>query len=284
MGAYFVDDSEDGYGQVFVPQGPWRPGYAELVVDQRLAVVRLSEAMGWRGTNLEFLRELPNLRGIEIYSHEVRDASVVASLHRLQLVGLDCDLRTPIDFGELTELEVVKATWSDAIESILQNSNLKHVNLTNWPRDDLGAFASMTRLTKLQLTSRKLRSLRGIGALKLLRWFDLHSCPRLSSVEGIGACKSISRLELTSCKAIRDISEIGELTALRELHLDDNGDVDSLEPLQSCKLLETLSFFGTTRIVDGKISVIQGLPRLRTVRFASRRHYDRKRVELIQRT
>ena len=282
MGAYFIDDSEDGYGKVFVPRGPWQPGYTDLVGKEHIPVVRLSAAMGWRGTDLHFLRELSNLRGVEIYAPEVRDASVIASLHGLQLVGLDCDLRTPIDFGELQELEVVKARWTGAIRSLLHSSGLKHLNLSNWPGDDLESLGSMSRLTKLQLTSRKLRSLRGIDALKSLEWLDLHACPKLTSLEGIRCCRSITHLEVTSCKAVHEISEIGELGALRELHLDDSGELESLEPVRGCQLLEKLSFFGTTRILDGKISALEDLPRLKTVRFAPRRHYDRTRDAIVQ--
>jgi len=284
MRGYFVDDSEDGYGQVFVPRGPWQADYNNVIEKQQIGVVRLSAAMGWRGTDLDFLRGLPNLRGVEIYSPEIRDASVIASLHELRLVGLDCDLRTPIDFSGLVELEVVKARWAGAIKSVLKNSAVKHLNLSNWPSDDLESLASMTRLAKLQLTSRKLTSLRGIGALKSLEWLDLHACPKLTSVEGIRGCQSIWHLEVTSCKAVHEISEIGELGALRELHLDDNGEIESLGPLRRCKLLEKLSFFGTTRILDGKISAVEGLPRLETLRFAPRRHYDRTRDDIIRGT
>lgn len=133
--------------------------------------------MGWHGTDLHFLRELSNLRGVEIYSPGVRNASVIASLHGLKLVGLDCGLRAPIDFGDLQELEVVKARWTGAINSVLHSSGLKHLNLSNWPSDDLESLGSMSRLAKLQLTSRNLMSLRGIDAMKSLEWLDLHACP-----------------------------------------------------------------------------------------------------------
>lgn len=282
MEAYLIDDSEEGYGQVFVPRGPWQPGYTDLVGQKRIPVVRLSAAMGWRGADLHFLRELPNLRGVEIYAPEVRDVSVIASLHRLQLVGLDCDLRTPIDFGELQELEVVKARWSDAIRSLLHIAGLKHLNLSNWPGYDLESLGSMSRLQELLLTSRKLRSLRGIDALKSLEWLDLHACPKLTSLEGIRCCRFMTHLEVTSCKAVHEISEIGELGALRELHLDNNGELESLEPIRQCHLLEKLSFFGTTRILDGRISALEDLPRLKTVRFAPRRQYDRTRDAISQ--
>jgi hypothetical protein len=278
---YSFDQSEDGYGRVFVPHGPWERGYNALVVKEQIAVVRLSAAMGWRGTDLEFLKELGELRGIEIYSLDVRDATVIGSLRHLRLVGLECDLRAPIDFTALSKLEVVKATWKRALEGLLQCSQLKHLNLVNWPGASLRALANMTRLAKLQITSRKLSALSPISSFQELEWLDLCACPKLTSLEDVRSCAGLRRLDVTSCKAIRDISPIGSLVLLRELHLDEDGDIESLLPLQACKQLEKLSFFGTTRIVDGRVSVVEALPHLRTLRFAPRRHYDRTRDEIL---
>ena len=267
---------------MLVPRGPWTPRYTDLVRQQQVPVVRLSESAGWRGTDVRFLLELPELRGVEIYAWQVRDASVIATLRNLRLVGLECDLRVPIDFGQLPELEVVKARWNGAIQDVLNNPNLEYLNLSNWPMEDLQRLESMDRLARLALTSRKLRSLRGIDALKSLGWLDLYACPSLTSLEGIQNCQSMSRLDVSSCRAVHEISEVGELGSLRELELNNNGDLESLEPLRRCQSLERVSFFGTTRILDGKISVLEELPRLKKVVFGRRRHYDRKREELIQ--
>lgn len=282
MTDYILDESDDGYGRVFVPRGPWQPGYNDLIAKQRIPVVRLSTAMGWRGTDVQFLRQLYDLRGVEIYSPDVRDVSAIASLRNLCVVGLDCDLKVPVELSQLSELRVVKATWKSALKSVLQCSGLKHLNLTNWPDVDLRSLASMTRLAKLQLTSRKLVSLRGITAFSALEWVDLHACPKLESIDEIRACAGVSHLEVTSCKGVRDISAIGELGSLRELHLDNDGDIETMIPLQRCKLLERLSFFGDTRVIDGKLSVLEQLPRLTTLVFAPRRHYDRTRSEILQ--
>jgi hypothetical protein len=283
MGDFFFDESEDGYGRVFVPRGPWETKYTDLVVKESVPIVRLSASAGWRGSDLGFLEELHELRGIEIYSWDVRDASVISSLSELRLVGLECALRRPIDFTALPRLEVAKVTWRRALDSLLERTNLRHMNLVNWPATDLQPLAKMTRLSKLLITSRKVSALRGIGPLNALEWLDLNSCQKLSSLGDLRSCGKLKRLEITSCKSVRDISAIGHLRLLRELHLDDGGEIETLMPIQECKLLEVLSFFGTTRIVDGKLSAIEALPNLQTLRFAPRRHYDRTREELLDR-
>lgn len=281
MSGFFIDESEDGIGRVFVPRGPWRPDYKEVVENQHIEGVRLSASMGWRGADVGFLRELPDLRSVEIYSPEVRDARVLGALHRLQLIGLDCDLGLSIDLGGLEELEVVKARWTQAIRDVLHKPSLKHLNLSKWPYEDLEPLATLRGIVRLQLTSRKLASVRGIGALKALEWLDLDSCPRLSSVVGLRDCQRVSHIELTSCRAIDELSEIGELSSLTELHLDNNGAINSLKPLVRCRRLEKLSFLGSTRVLDGEISVLESLPSIKVLRFAPRRHYDRTRAQVL---
>jgi hypothetical protein len=283
MRSYLIDESEEGYGRVFIPRGSWQTDFKALIEKKRIAVVRLSTAMGWRGTDIEFLRDLKDLRGIEIYSKEVQDASVITSLHNLQMVGLECDLKVPIDFSGLSKLEIAKVTWKDGIKSLLKCSSLKYLNILNWPDENLKNLTSMSRLSKLLLTSRKLASLDGIGSLVALQWLDLHACRRLTKLENITHCQSIIHLEITSCKSVRDISPIGSLGLLRELHLDNNDKIESLMPIRGCNLLERLSFCGNTIILDGKISAIQGMPKLKTLRFAPRRTYDRTREEILNR-
>lgn len=281
MREYLLDETDGGYGRVFVPCGPWKPTYGELVAREKVAAVRLSAAMGWRGSDLGFLEDLPELRSVEVYSWDVRDASAISTLRKLRLVGLQCNLRRPIDFMALRELEVVKATWKPALESLLQCSHLKHLNLMNWPSVDFQPLAKLTRLAKLQITSRQLSDIRGISALQSLEWLDLHSCPNLSPIEDIRSCVNLRHLEMTSCKRVSNIAPVGDLRLLHALHLDGGGNIQSITPLRGCPLLEVLSFFGTTRIEDGQLSVIEMLPHLRTLRFAPRRHYDRKREDLL---
>ncbi len=272
MGDYFFQESEDGYGRVFVPKGPWRPEYNELIARQKVKVVRLSDSMGWKGPDVDFLAELHFLEGVEIYSWDVRDASVIGLMNQLRLVGLQCDLRKQIDFSALRRLEVVKATWKKQLSGVLQCRELKHLNLTNWPQEDLEALEGMRKLAVLQLTSRKLTSLDGISKLAALERLDLHACPKLTSLAASRSCARIHHLEISSCRGVSNLSAVGTLQALRVLALDDCGDIDSLTPIQSCRDLETLSFLGTTRVLDGDLALISDFPRLRKLRFAPRRH------------
>ncbi|MBA3580745.1 MAG: hypothetical protein H0W42_12270 [Gemmatimonadaceae bacterium] len=281
MSDFFIDHSEEGYGSVLVPRGPWRPEYRQLLMTKQVIGVRLSSSMGWRSSDVTFLKELPDLRVLEIYVSEVRDASVISSLPELRVLGLQCDLRSEVDFSALTKLEVVKAAWKPALQGLLGCTTLKQLNLMKWPGIDLGGLSKLTRIARLQLTSNTLRTLHGLTELLSLRILDLDACPKLRSLEDVAGTPSIQQVEVTSCRSVRSIAALSALRELRVAILDDNAEIDSLRPLAPCHLLEELSFVGSTRITDGKISAIEHLPRLRSLRFSPRVHYDRRHEDLL---
>lgn len=158
---YWLTESEEGFGTVFVPRGPWRSAYNDLMETKNVQVIRLSYSAGWREADVGFLAQFPNLRGAEIYSWEVRDVSVLERLSQLRVLGLECDLRKPVDLSKLPMLEVVFATWKKALDSLFQCSGLWYLNVVNWPAEDLQPLAAMAKLERLRLSSRKLLSDRG---------------------------------------------------------------------------------------------------------------------------
>lgn len=282
MDDFYIDDSEHGYGPVFVPRSPWRPEFGDLLGERGIKLVRLSASAGWRGPELDFLRELSFLEGVEVYSWDVRDIRPLASLVRLRLLALDCDVRRAFDLTTLPQLEIVKATWKRPIESLAGCRGLRELNVSNWRHEGLEPIAAGPGLVKLLLTSKKLRTLRGLSSLTALEWLDLHACPKLACVAEVGQAQRLRRLEISSSRSVEDLASIGQLVDLRWLALDDCGPVDSLAFLRACRNLETLSFLGTTRVVDGDLSFIADLLKLRTLRFAPRRHYSHRRHELLR--
>jgi hypothetical protein len=75
------------------------------------------------------------------------------------------------------------------------------------------------------------------------------------------------------------VSERGEacigflITRLRFLRISECGEMASLAPIESLTELEVLYAWGSTRIVDGDLSPLARLPRLKEVRMRNRRGY-----------
>ena len=81
-----------------------------------------------------------------------------------------------------------------------------------------------------------------------------------------------SGLRLDSCKRIGAIDELTHLTRLTMLKLANCGDIASLVPMAALHELEEFAW-ESTRVVDGDLSVLVTLPRLRQTALASRRNY-----------
>lgn len=281
-GAYQIRDSEHGLGRVFIPCGPWQSSFGDVIRRERIAGLRLSDSMGWRGHGLQFVAELPLLQSFELYSWQVSDASILSSLSELRLLGVEADLRGELDFGPLSKLEVALLRWVKPLEGVTNCRQLRHFNVSSWPDADLARLAQLTKLQVLHLYSRKLQSLRGIAAFPHLERLDLHGCPKLTSLEGVETCRRLTSVSLSACR-IDAVSIMATLPSLRTLALDSCGDLKTLSPLTELRELESLSFNGNTRVLDGDLSVLERLPKLRALVFAPRRSYNRTRLQLLER-
>lgn len=67
---------------------------------------------------------------------------------------------------------------------------------------------------------------------------------------------------------------------LTRLNLSDDGDLASLAPLVAMDRLEVLRLFGTTKNLDGDLTPLTRLPRLRDLRMRSRRGYEPSLAEV----
>ncbi len=276
-----IRESEHGFGRVFIPSGLWKPEYSTFLRSEGIDGLRLSNSAGWKGSDLQFLSELPFLRSLEIYSWGVRDCSALSSLSELRLVGLECDVRGSVDFGPLGKLEVVLLSWAKAIEGVLQCRRIRNLNVSKWPGVDLMSLTEMEELRELNVSSQKLHSLDGISEFSLLESLDLDRCPKLTSLEGVESCHRMTSFSLSSSKAVVDISVLARCKSLRVVELDSCGAIESLAPLAALHDLERLSFDGDTRVLDGDLSFVESLPKVRELVFAPRGSYNRTRKGLL---
>lgn len=72
---------------------------------------------------------------------------------------------------------------------------------------------------------------------------------------------------------------VGALHRLRILLLGDLGDIASIRPLSRLKKLERLFLIETTNVVDGELSPLLDLPRLKHVDFLDRPHYSHRSAD-----
>jgi hypothetical protein len=102
---------------------------------------------------------------------------------------------------------------------------------------------------------------------------------RLGSLAGVEGLANLEELNIDTCRAIRSIEEVSALSRLRRLHLSNDGEIESLKPLDTLNGLEAVTFVESTNIVDGDLSPLVRQKNLRRVSFRNRRHYSHRRED-----
>jgi len=155
-----------------------------------------------------------SLRGIEIYNWDIKDLTALSYLVNLEYIGLQTGFTKGPDFKEFEKLTHFFSNWRPKLNTVFDSCGLELLNIVNYPSEDLKVISGMSRLKKLQLSSRKLTSLNGIESLQSLEFLDLFSCFKLESLEGIEKCLKLKDVEVESCKKIENVSHFGELVRI----------------------------------------------------------------------
>lgn len=277
---FFIDDAENNMGRCLVLTAPWSDGIRLVIEKENISVLRLSQSAGWKGDDISFVTEVPNLKGLEIYSWGIKDLTPLQSLKKLEYLGLQCEFTKAPDFSDFTSLKICKLLWRPKAKTVFACSGLSLLNIVNYPSGDLTDIENMKDLQRLQLTSKKLVSLSGIEKLVSLSTLDLAECSKLENLSGVQRCQQLETVELEGCKKVHDISLLGELKNIKNLVLTDCGKIRSLQPLASCRLLENITFVGDTIIEDGMLAPLLDIPQLKKMWFVDKKHYSHKRVQV----
>lgn len=268
---------EGTVGRRMVLSGRWEPGYARDA--QRLGVVELelNYAKGWKGGDVAFLADLTFLRVLEITDWNLRDVSPVHGLRALTRLKISTYCNTAIDFTSFPELEDLSLEWRAKATSLFECRSVERVFLNKYTGDDLAPLLGLPRLVHLAVAGPKI-SMVGASPGTPLEFLGVYGAKRLTSLRGVEYLAKLRALEVNDCKNALDIEPLRALRGLESVHLCDDGDIESLEPLAEHGRLKELLFFGSTSVRDGRISVLRPLL-LRKVVFQDRRHYDMKRAE-----
>lgn len=203
MCGFEVREDEHGIGNVLILKRDWGDDVASYMRSNNIYALRLADSFGFKGQDLSFLSGLTFLRSLEIYCWNARGISVVESLPKLEVIGLQYKSSESINFSGFGALKVAKATWAKGLSSLLEVRSLELLNVQNYPHENLQPISGMTRLKRLLLTSRKLKSLGGIDCLRALEQIDLYNCPFLESLIGVENCPRLSSIKIEACKRVR---------------------------------------------------------------------------------
>ena len=267
-----VDFKRDKSGPIAYLGSPWTPKDAEAI--RRSGVRRIDISL--REHDMPFVRDLEAIEEVQIVALGVKSDGVVAALPDLRVLGLQNYCDDPIDFASFKQLERLAFNWRPKGETAFDAVTLKSLAISYYQDLDLTPLSRLARLEGLRIeNSRRLRTLDGVAALGALKVLSLRDDQRLADIGDLAQMDhSLDELELNLSHKVNDISAIRRHHDLRRLSLIDCGHIPSLAPLSDLAHLEEFYFYGTTHIADGDMTPLLGMPSLRKIAFASRRHYS----------
>jgi len=125
-----------------------------------------------------------------------------------------------------------------------------------------------------------LESLSGLADWPKLKVLGVFLARRLQDTSDVAGLASLRELEFEDCPALDHLDHFEALVNVRFLGISECGDIESLAPIGSLDHVEVLYAWGSTRIVDGDLSPLARLPRLKEIRMRDRQHYKPHVAEL----
>jgi Leucine-rich repeat (LRR) protein len=256
-----------------VLRGQWSDELLSNMRNRRVSGLELNYAKGWKGTDLSFLAQLPALTELRITDWEIEDVSPVNSLGNLRTLKVFTYCKTAIDFACFPYLEHVSLEWRPKAKSIYHCRSLKKIFINRWPGESLETFSELMNLESLELASPRIERV-GRVSFPQLECLAIAYARKLDSLRGVEALGKPRMLEVNNCKKIRSIAPVAKLKNLESFRFCSNDKVKSLKPLKSLTKLREVLFYESTNVEDGDLAVLKKLPRLESIAFQQRRHYN----------
>ncbi len=248
----------------------------------RLGIERLelNHTLGFAANDIRPIEEFSFVRGFEIIHRQIRDISPVHALTNLHNLSIQTHCRTEIRCGAFPHLTHCRVLWRPGAQSVFSATSLEALFLDSYCGADLDPVSGLIALHTFYLGGSRAYSLAPLASLPRLRKVGLFDIKHVRRLDPIAAHGRIEVLEIDGAKALENVEPLAALRGLRILMLCNVGRIPSLCPLAGLPQLEHVFFWEDTDIVDGDVSVLLTLPRLRQVAFRNRRHYNRRSEEI----
>ena len=275
---------EEPAGRTLVVTGPWSSAAVQALVRGEADGLVLNYARGFSGSDLEFLEEGLGVRRLKLLDRGIADLGPIARLAgSLEELSVQAAQGAELELGALRHLRAVAGEWGLIRDTLGSAGSLEGVITWRFDEVDLHAFRDHVGLQRLTIKEAPyLESVAGVGDLPELVVLGIVLARKLddiSDVAGLGS--SLQEFRLEACPAIGAIDDVEPLVNLRLLGFSDCGGIESLAPIAALEELEELYAWGSTRIIDGDLSPLAQLPRLKEIRMRDRRGYKPRVADLF---
>lgn len=258
-----------------VVTGSWSPRAADAIGAGSVDRLVLNYAHGFRESDLGFLVGLP-VRQLVIVDRRIEDLEALGAISEyLELLHLTTNPELQIDLTLFPRLTDVSADWRQIESTTSSATQLERLHIMRYRKPDLSSLGTLGSLRRLSLTDRpSVTSLSGLAAFPSLRLLGVYLARALTDISHLREAGALKVLELEGCRKISDLEPLRSCTRLRSLNISNCGALASLEPIGGLGELESLFLYGDTKILDGNLGPIVGLPRLKELRMQARRYYE----------
>ncbi|MEW4307650.1 hypothetical protein Q0N12_13295 [Rossellomorea marisflavi] len=158
-----------------------------------------------------------------------------------------------------------------------QFENIKYLTLWHHKKNNLGNFVRIPEnLLYLELNWSNIQNFLEIEKMKKLKRLELHYCTKLQNDFGLsGLANTLEHLHINQSKKFVPNEEMFSLKNLRVLCLNSCGNLENLNFLDQFPNLIDFRFVNTN-VLDGDLSPILEHPKIRSVGFMNKRHYNIK--------
>lgn len=274
-----IDFEQGRFGVKATIKTKWKDSLIDLLVNRDIRELELNIGKGWRGKNIEFLKELPHLRSLVIGDLTLELIEPIHYLHELIELELETYSDSPVNFNAFPKLTSCWFEWIKGSDSLFDCRNLKSLRVNNYKKKSSEPFSRLMKLEQLALLNSPVEDLAGLFELKHLKELRIARLSKIADLGQISLLKELKILDIGTCKGIRSVSEVFFLGKLKALFLSNIGDIETLRGIESLTELEQLIFDESTNIVDGDLSPILSLKRLKKISFQNRRHYTHRRED-----
>lgn len=267
-----------------VVTGDWTREAANVIASGKASGLVLNYARGFRERDLHFLEGLP-IKRLDVLARTISDVAPIETLAAtLQELSLQVSPRARVDLGLFPELRVLGVAWEQIENTIGDAYALEKLFLLSYRAPSLEALASVPTLSSIAMKDwPSLSSLDGLERFSNLRSLEVYLARELEDISALTApnARALTKLALEGCRNFPDLVPVGNCAGLEELNVSECGDFPTLRPLGGLDSLRRLLIYGQTRIGDGDLSPLIGLPHLVELRMQQRRNY-RPTVQDVQ--
>ncbi len=215
--------------------------------------------------DLGFLRHLPNVGSVWVFTSSVKDLSGLRYASHLERLAIDrpsCRMDVLEELVNLTSIHL--DDWRPGAAGVLNLTDIDNASIRRYPYTDLRPMHRWTKLNSLWLAYGGLESLEGIPAT--VTKLELKMLRKLHDIRSIGDCHALERLVIGDCKRLSSLEGLETCRELKILSIYNvNSVIRSLNAIRDLSNLIYLVLTGFTGVVEPDESVLDELHQLETL-------------------